>query len=108
MMALEGLGTITSMVENICEVIKKKEEVKKMILKIVVGIGIVATVAAGAYTIYKFVVKKNEEDEALECDKDECPAIETKAEEPAEACACGCEQKAEAAEEVKEEAAKEQ
>ena len=108
MMALEGLGTITSMVENICEVIKKKEEVKKMILKIVVGIGIVATVAAGAYTIYKFVVKKNEEDDALECGEDECPAIETKAEEPAEACACGCEQKAEAAEEVKEEAAKEQ
>ena len=112
-MALEGLGTITNMVENICEVIKKKEDVKKMALKVVIGAGIVATVAGGAYAIYKLVVKKNAalEDKAEEValieDKTGEPAqecaceSETKADEPAQECACGCEQKTETAEEVK-------
>ena len=99
-MAFEGFDKVTHVIESICEVIKKKEDIKKMVLKIVIGLGVVATVTAGVYAIYKFVVKKDKKEGVLECvddGKEEQPVIEAK-EEAAE----------HAAEEVKEEAAKEQ
>lgn len=74
-------------IDQIRDMIRERDRIKKTAKRAVIAAGIIAVVGAGAYAIYRFVVKRNKAD-ALEdgiCEDEACICDHA---EKAEECAC--------------------
>ena len=95
-------------IDQVREMVRERDKIRKTVRTVAIAAGVAAVVCAGAYAIYRFVVRRNEEwyPEDFYEDDDECPCI-CKDEKSADTCGCADKQTQETAQGELEEAVKE-